>query len=402
MRVARGHLLPLACLALALVAIAPSPASAVFDTRLIVAVSGSPEPAPSGGQVAYTVTVRVDGSTKAQGVVVTVPLPPGTTFVKCTMLKLDGNPSAPCAPGLAGDVVSVNLNAIPAWKQPRITLTLGMPNVTSTTQLKVSADANGDNVTDDRNSATTTVLPPGSFITYLPSGRIAPIACGNTLGPGDFAGDTTAQLSGPLGCTPENTVCSPGHSVCPWGLQITAPGTTLDLNKFKIFWDQTRLLACNVGIMVSDAIKVTIIGGSTGGTSGIEFFDWCVKDSGQAKKLSINSLRCFRARSAAINIAAKKSQVSSVKIDRAAGGKPTDTAALAVPGGIAGVGIKTRGDRIHIQNSLVLRTTTYGIWVAGSDVDGTSSGVLIDGGTRAMHIQPAAGVGLLLQSGPHT
>ena len=151
--------------------------------------------------------------------------------------------------------------------------------------------------TTARATTFTTVLPPGSFVTYLPSGRVAPIACGDTLTPETFDTDTTAKLSGPLGCTSG-----------AWGLKITASGKTLDLNKFLIFWNSGSLTAGSVGILVSNATGVTIIGGSTNTGSGIELFDYCVKDEGQSKKLSINTLRCFRARTAGIDIASKKAQ----------------------------------------------------------------------------------------------
>ena len=141
------------------------------------------------------------------------------------------------------------------------------------------------------------------------------------------ATDTTAQLSGPLGCTSGS-----------WGLKITASGKTLDLNKFNIFWNPAPH-AGSVGILVSNATGVTIIGGSVNTGNGIELFDYCVKDEGQSKKLSINTLRCFKARTAGIDIASKKVMITGVKVDRVAGGTATTTAEL--PGG---VGIRTRAD----------------------------------------------------------
>ena len=151
--------------------------------------------------------------------------------------------------------------------------------------------------TTARVTTTSTVLPPGSFITYLPSEKVAPIACGATLTPEAFGDDTTAKLSGPLGCTSGS-----------WGLKITASGKTLDLNKFNIFRDAGFITAGSVGILVSNATGVTINGGGTNTGNGIDLFDYCVKDEGQSKKLSINTLRCFKARSAGIDIASKKAQ----------------------------------------------------------------------------------------------
>lgn len=98
-----------------------------------------------------------------------------------------------------------------------------MPTVVAVKQVTLTADADSTDATDEGSSSTTTVLPPGAFVTYLPSERIGPIACGDTLSPEMFGTDTTARLSRGLGCTSE-----------PYGLKITASGKTLDLNKFKI------------------------------------------------------------------------------------------------------------------------------------------------------------------------
>jgi len=51
---------------------------------LITTVSDSPDPASSAGQVIYTILVKNDGTTKAYKVLVTIPMPAGTSFVKCT------------------------------------------------------------------------------------------------------------------------------------------------------------------------------------------------------------------------------------------------------------------------------------------------------------------------------
>ena len=350
-------------------------AGAELPTKLIVTVSDSPDPAPSGGQVTYSIAVKNDGTVRASNVVVTVPIPAGTQFVKCTNTAL-----TPCT--ATNGVVTTALGKVKAHLEVRVSLTLLMPSVTSPTSVTVTADADSTDATDDRNSATTTVLAPGSFATYLPSGRVAPIACGDTLGPEQFDTDTTAQLSGGLGCT-----------TGPYGLRITASNKTLDLNKFKIV-GATAL--GNVGILISNAQCVTVLGGSTGGNSGIEFFDYCIKDEGTSKKTAITGVRCFRARSAGFDIAGKKASITGVLVDRAIG---TTTTTAELPGG---VGIRTRADKAHIKDSIARRTGRIGIWVSGADTTGDGQVALIDGNTSTMRIESAAGIGLFLEGGPHS
>lgn len=388
MRTFHGALVALASLAVALALVGSTgvPAAAQVAPRpvLIVTVSGTPEPAASAGSVSYAIDVKNDGTTRALDVVVTVPLPPGTEFGKCTMTSglVVGSPSTPCTPGLANGVVTVNLGKIKAHLEPRINLMLKMPSVAAVSTVRVDVDANGDDVDDGKGHTTSTVLPPGSFITYLPSEKVAPIACGATLTPEAFGGDTTAKLSGPLGCTSGS-----------WGLKITASGKTLDLNKFNIFRDPGFITAGSVGILVSNATGVTINGGGVNTGNGIDLFDYCVKDEGQSKKLSINTLRCFKARSAGIDIASKKVKITGVKVDRVVGGTATTTAEL--PGG---VGIRTRADKASIKNSRVLKAGTVGIWVSGSDADG--NGVVAQIADSSIEDSPA--IGLFLDGGPHS
>lgn len=364
--------------ALALVLGTVGPAAAQLPTTLIVSLSDSADPAASGGQITYAVIVRNDGGVAAREVVVTIPLPPGTAFVRCSNTAL-----TPCT--LAGGTVTTALGKIRAWQEVRVSLTLTMPTVTSVSTVTVTADADSSTATDDRNSETTTVLPPGSFVTYLPSGRIGPIACGDTLTPESFGLDTIAMLSGSLGCT-----------AGAWGLKITAPATTLDLNRFKIFWNAPVTTAAGtVGILVN-AARVTIVGGSRGGQSGIEAFDWCVKDEGNAKKLRIDTLRCFRPRSAGFDIAAKKARILTSLVDRATIGTASNTALL--PGG---VGIHTRGDNVHIHDTIVRRSAAIGIWAEGADTNADGIVALIDGNTSTMRLEYSAGIGLLLDGGPH-
>ena len=378
------------------VALAAGPAAAQLPTTLIVTVADSPDPAASGGQVVYTVTVKNDGTFKAHGVVVTIPIPVGTQFVKCTNnatvpVPCTCAPGIPCTPADTG-TVTVVLGNIRAHLEGRVSLTLKMPNVASgTATVRVEARADGDDATDDRNHADTTVLAPGGFVTYQPSGRVGPITCGDTLSPDSFGDDTTAVLSGPIACVSG-----------PYGLKITADGKTLDLNKFKIFWSGA-LTAGTVGILVSSANDVTIVGGSTNGTSGIEDFDWCVKDEGKSVRLAVDGLRCFRARSAGIDIATKKSLITNVKVDKIAGKVADPPTTAELPGGI---GIHLSGDKARVKNSIVLRTSTVGIWLDGIDVNADGKVGSIEASTTTTFVDlsgsGSGGIGILLDNGPHS
>jgi uncharacterized repeat protein (TIGR01451 family) len=384
-----GHvfnaLAPLA-VALALVAASAGAAYAQLPTKLVVTVSDNVDPAPSGAPVTYAVVVKNDGTFQAHNVVVTIPVPTNTEFVRCTY-----NGSVPCI--VTDGIVTAALGVIKAHLERRVSLTLTMPTVSTSTQVTVEADADSTDATDDRNSATTTVLAAETFLTYLPSGRTEPIACGDTLSSDMFGSDTTAKLGTTkvggtgLGCTAEQ----------PYGLKITAGWKTLDLNGLKIVGVPAL---GNIGILVSNAVGVTIIGGSRGGTSGIELFDWCVKDEGKSVKLTITNLRCFGARTAGIDITSKMASIIDVTVDKVVG---TANNTYGPPGG---VGIRTRRDAALIKDSIVKRSGTVGIWVGGTDLDGNGRvasivGSNIASSTSKMRTENGTGIGLLLDGGPH-
>jgi len=198
------------------------------------------------------------------------------------------------------------------------------------------------------------------------------------------SGEDTIQLNGGMACP---------HS--DFALRMAASGKTLSLNKFKIVGASTDLNEGSVGILVgAGANNVTIDGGSTRGTSGIEFFDYCLKDEGGNSGLTVRQLRCFRARSAGIDIVSNFVDVQESLIDRTVGGSAT----AETPGG---VGIHVSGN-VHIKNTTVRRSATIGIWADGSDdPDGNGRGAVIDGGTRLSRIEQSSGIGILLQGKFH-
>ena len=142
---------------------------------------------------------------------------------------------------------------------------------------------------------------------------------------------------------------------------------------------------------------VTILGRGTGDLNGVEMFDYCVKDEGNAAKLTIDRLRCFRARTAGIDIASKKATLTNLKIDRV---EAAPLSATADPAN-SGVGIRLGGDKVHINQTRIIRPRRIGIWLHGFDINGDGSVSLIDGGDRTMRIEKSFGIGILLENGPH-
>jgi uncharacterized repeat protein (TIGR01451 family) len=366
-------------------------AEAQLPTKLIVTVRANIDPAVSGGQVSYTIDTKNEGTTKASDLVVTIPIPAGTTFVLCTATKPgEGETIVPVPCNVADGVVTVPFGKLRAHLVARVNLRLQMPSVTQVTQVVVDASADSSDATDDRNQFTSTVLPPGSFFTFLPSGRVSALTCGTTLDAQAFGSDTTVQLSGNLGCTTEL-----------FALKITAADKILDLNNFKIFANQIpgqSLVAGSVGILLNGAARLKIRGGSTGtgGSSGIEHFDWCIKDEGGSKKFSIDTVRCFRARSVGFETVSKGVKITNNLLDRVIGA----TNGTAQPPG--GVAIYTRGDNTTLENNIIRQPGTIGMRLTGTDADLSGRVVWLKGSSNALsRIENAMGVGLQLEGGPH-
>jgi hypothetical protein len=136
-----------------------------------------------------------------------------------------------------------------------------MPTVTAPTPVTLTAHADSNTATDDTNHGTATVLPPAGTVTYLPSGRVGPISCADTLTPESFGTDTTVQLNSNLRCISGD-----------WGLKITASGKTLNL-KWGIAFPRASFFGRQCGHPRATHRR-DIIGGSLTAPSGIEHFDW--------------------------------------------------------------------------------------------------------------------------------
>ena len=150
-----------AVLMLPLVLVGPARAQS-DEAVLLLSVVGTPNPAASGGQVQYAVVVKNDSIFKARGVVITIPIPANTPFVSCTTSN-----ATLCT--VVNGVATASVGNIRAHLEVRVTLRLTMPVVASATQVVVEGSVDSRDARDDRNHETTTVLPPGSFITFLPS-----------------------------------------------------------------------------------------------------------------------------------------------------------------------------------------------------------------------------------------
>lgn len=352
--------------------------------NLVVTGTASPSPGASNGTVTYAVSVKNDGSLGARGVTVTVQYPSQTAFVKCT-------PSVSGQVCTAADgVVTTTFATVKAHAVVKVSVALKMPAVTELTTIGVTAHAHADSAIggeeprDGDATISGTVLPGTIRVELLPTLRRANIACGVTINASFFQGaEHTVRLIDGMGC-PESDI----------GIRMAASGKTLDLNKLKIVGASSALRQNSKGIVVAEgATNVTITGGSTGGASGIEYFDYCVQDEGGNTGLLIQNLRCFRARSAGFDVASDGVTISGVLTDRVVAAA---NATQELPGG---VGIHASGNT-HIVNSIARRSGGIGIWADGTlDPDGDHRIVVIDGNTR---VEASAGIGIVLDGQFHT
>jgi hypothetical protein len=149
-----------------------------------------------------------------------------------------------------------------------------------------------------------------------------------------------------------------------------------------------------VGILVA-APNVTIVGGGTASKSGIEYFDYCLMDEGDSDGLTVNTVRCFRARSAGIDLASDNVKLNGLLVDLVVGGTNTTT---EVPGGI---GMHLSGST-NVKDTTVRRAATIGVLADGApDPDGTKHRVVIDGNHSTSRVEQNTGVGIQLEGAFH-
>lgn len=348
-------------------------------TPLVVTVTDNIDPAPSRSQVGYSIVAKNDGTTKALNVVITATLPPNVQFVKCST-----STGKPCT--LNGGDVTTTVLTLAAHKSATLTVVVTTPDVDVKSLITVAGKANGDEAVDDSNHQDTTVLPEQVKVVMQPSLLEASIRCGDVLTSDFFGSDQTALFTDSLGCAHD-----------PVAVTMAASGKTLHLNRFKIVGAALGSASKgNIGILVAaGATNVTITGGSTNGTSGIEYFDYCLADQVGNASLTVNTLRCFRSRSAGLDIVSDGVLISNSLVDLTAF---VSDATTESPGG---VGIHASGN-VRIKDTKVRRAAVIGIWADGSsDPEGDGPVVQIDGNTETSRVESASGVGILLDGGPH-
>jgi uncharacterized repeat protein (TIGR01451 family) len=348
-------------------------------TTLVVTITDTPDPVPGASNLTYSVAVKNNGKVKSTNLKVEMPLPAGTQFVSCKTSQ-DTSSIKRCQQEVPGVAVA-RLPILKAWRTATVTLVVKTPAVPANTQITFSADATGDKAHKGDDTERTTVLAPAAPVVLWPSGRQTVVRCGDILNSAFFGSDTTVQLTGALGCVAGGS-----------GLRIAASGVTLALNGQKIIVSDEA--AGNIGIHLVGVSNVTIDGGGTNGTNGVEFFDFCVKDEGGNGNV-IKNLRCYGARSAALDIASNNVLVDKVKLDNTA---PKTGTTAESPGG---VGVHARGDDIRIKDSIIRRSKVIGLWASGLDGDGDGRVVTMDGNLLSSRIEDCRGIGAFLENGSH-
>jgi uncharacterized repeat protein (TIGR01451 family) len=364
-----------------------SPAAALVDRGdLVVSGSASPNPGAAGGQVTYAVNVWNNSTVTATGVLVTIAMPqdsPAPEFVKCSVSG--GAKGQVCTE--SGGVVTTTYPIIKAHITAKVSVTWKMPGVSATFTVAATADADraigGEEPRDGSGSIAGVVLSASVPVVFQPSQRTGSLSCGDNITSSFFDGDHTVQLGASMGCA---------HSSV--AVKISSSGKTFDFQGFKIVGAATDQIKGSVGILVA-APNVTIVGGGTASKSGIEYFDYCLMDEGDSDGLTVSTLRCFRARSAGIDLTSDNVKLNGLLVDLVVGGTNTTT---EVPGGI---GMHLSGS-VNMKDSTVRRAASIGILADGSpDPDGTKHRVQIDGNYSTSRVEQSIGVGIQLDGAFH-
>lgn len=357
-------------------------AATVKPNQWLVSITDTPDPVASTSTFTYQVSAKNDGRVKSTNVRISVTLPLISQFVSCKT-SLDTK-TAPRCQGVVDGQVLATFPSVRAHQKVTVTIEAKAPSVSTNTDLLLTAKAEGENAQKGDDSEHTSVLAPGVSATLLPSGRIVTLYCGDILTEALLQPDTTTvQLNGTLGCQAD----------APFGLKVMRHSLTLDLNGHKIIGEIAKN---TVGIVIgANTTNVVVDGGGTNGVSGIEFFDWCLKDEGGNQGSLVKNLRCYRSRSAAIDILSNNMEISKVKIDSIA---PTTSTTQELPGGVC---ISAHGDNIRIKDTIVRRCQLIGIFADGVDTDLNGVAVTIDGNTSTSRVESSNGIGVVLQNGPH-
>jgi hypothetical protein len=355
-----------------------------LPNTLIVTITDTPDPAATLGTITYAVNVKNSGPNKVTSMTVVsiLPAPPtGPTLVKCS-------PSCTVTTGTVTTLSSF-FASVSSNQTVKQSVVVTAPDTATTLPITLDASATASGAHKGNTSQSTTVAGDTAAAVLLPSMTTTAVGCEKSLDSAFFGSDTTVQLTEHLGC-----------AQTAFGLSINASGVTLDLNGKKIVADAGDTNPGKVGVIIEGgAIDVTIDGGGTNGTSGIEYFDWCIRDEGTNAGLLIDQVRCFRARSAGITTTSDDVTIANSLVDNTipAAGNTEDLLA----GGKGGVGIRAQGRNVRIKDTVVRRSQVVGIWASGLGTPGGPSMVSIDGNTSSMRVETNYGIGIRLEGGPH-
>jgi uncharacterized repeat protein (TIGR01451 family) len=159
----------------------PTPTPTPVPADLALAKSASPEPVVSGSTLTYRLFVSNNGPGTSNGVVLTDPLPVGTTFLSCTVSQ--GNCLGP-AVGSNGTVIA-NPGSIPSpgFAVVTIVVTVTAPGgITLTNTAFVVASTPDPTPANNTSSATSTVSPaPGGADLSVVKTAPATVASGSNM-----------------------------------------------------------------------------------------------------------------------------------------------------------------------------------------------------------------------------
>jgi uncharacterized repeat protein (TIGR01451 family) len=136
---------------------------------LSIAKTASPSPVVTGSNLTYTLSINNNGPNPAENVVVSDPLPGGTSFLACTASQ------GSCS--LTGNSVVANLGTIPSpgFASVTILVNVNAPGDSTITNTAVVSSTTPDtNTSNNTASVTTTVSPIPPPTTPVPSGTPAP------------------------------------------------------------------------------------------------------------------------------------------------------------------------------------------------------------------------------------
>ena len=232
---------------------------------LSIALADSPDPAVSGGALAYTATITNNGPQDATNVVMTVTLPAGVTFVSTSGCAEDPNGVPTCSVGsiASGANVAVTID---------VTVDAGTTGVI-TAQATVTADQADPDVANNSVSEDTTVNTPAADISVTLVDDVDPVVTGNPVeytatvtnnGPQD-ATNVVATVTLPAGVT---FVSTSGCAEDPNGVPTCSLGTIANGGN-AVFTININVDAGTVGVIQHQVDVVSDLGDPDPGNNSV-------------------------------------------------------------------------------------------------------------------------------------